>query len=184
MANCFGGIGWIKHFRAWILSCALDVGIWRCIHWAEEDYSNHPGIRRPGVHLHLHPGDAAEMGGLWFCEVFHQRLVLAGLLHRRCKCAATFPLWSLATVIVWWPRIYTPCRVQARKIYKMLYADDKLGHVVAEILFRTWTSLSFMQCNEFIYNFMHNVISNKSSSILLPEIWLQFIYSVLRLILY
>lgn len=58
-----------KSFRD--LSCTLHIGFRRRVHRAEEDYPDHLGVRRQGVHLHLHPGDAAEMGGLWFRKVFH-----------------------------------------------------------------------------------------------------------------
>lgn len=138
----------------WVPACALDVGFWRCLHRAEEDYSDHPGVRWPGVHLHLHPGNVAEMGGLWLCEVFHQRLVLAGFLHRGCKCAATFPqstLYWLSRVIVWWPHTYTPC-------------EYKLSDIIEESLFRTKTSFGL-----HLYCVLYNVISNKSVSILLDE---------------
>lgn len=70
------------------------------LHRAAESHPDHPGIRRQGLHLHLHHGDAAQVGGLWLQGVLHQRLVLARLPHRGCESAPppapqSDPRWSL-----------------------------------------------------------------------------------------
>lgn len=57
------------------------TGVRGHLHRAAEDHQNRAGVRGQGFHLHLHPGNAAEVGGVRLRQVFHQRLVLAGLPH-------------------------------------------------------------------------------------------------------
>lgn len=71
------------------VSC-FSTGLWGCVYRAEEDRSDHFGVCWQGFHLHLHPWDVAEMGRLRFCQVFHQCMVLAGLLHCGCKSSSCF----------------------------------------------------------------------------------------------
>lgn len=84
----------INHLHAsslWLIYFYCSTtGLRGCVHRAEEDRPYNFGVCWSGFHLHLHPGDVIEMGRLWICQVLHQCLVLAGLLHCGCKPILVF----------------------------------------------------------------------------------------------
>ena len=64
------------------------IGLWRHLHRAAKNHQDHAGVCWQGLHLHLHPGDVAKVGCIWFPNVLHQCLVLAGLPDRWCEYSA------------------------------------------------------------------------------------------------
>lgn len=77
----------------------MCVGIWGYLHRAAADHQNRSGVFRQGVHLRLHSGNAAEVGGVRLCQVLHQRLVLAWLPY--CRCTYINILFYLTVYLVW-----------------------------------------------------------------------------------
>lgn len=73
------------------------------------------------------------MGGLWFCQVFHQRLVLAGLLHCGCKSTSFFLL----------------------EVIKKLLFTLVLNHTLARQQDKTTATNQFMNSN--VLNVTHTV---------------------------
>lgn len=69
-------------------------GFWGYLHRAEENHPDHPGVRGQGLHVHLHPGDAAQVVCVRLRQVLHQRLVLAGFPHRGCMYPLLISGWK------------------------------------------------------------------------------------------